>query len=421
MGYVYLTLLARWEGAAAVGVFSICYTTVQIASMAGRLNLEHAVVKFFAPLYQRASRRILVPFLARIYGFALPGMLALGGLLYALSSWLAEEVFQSQSLVAGLRWSALLVPVLGWLVMTADTLRTMGQALAYALCQFFLPFALASALLWPVLRFLEWETGFLLAWGLALVGTLFMAVVWLVYAFRNAHEQDLQQHEEVMPVRALEPPSSARILKMGYFLLPGSLAAYLINWTDTLMLGIWRPESEVGVYSVAMRLSLIVGMGLMAAGPMAAPQYAQQFHRGDFSEMEALGRRTTRLALMLALGPFMILMIGGGWLLEFFGAGFDIGRTALIILLCGQLAQVYCGGVGYLMQMAGLEKAYRNVVLVGVFLNAILNAWMIPWLGMEGAAMASATTLASWNSLAVWMVYRRLGIAMTWWPGLSRS
>ena len=419
MGYVYLTLLARWEGAAAVGVFSICYTTVQIASMAGRLNLEHAIVKFFAPVYQRASSRILVHFLGRIHGFALPGMLALGGLLYALSPWLAVVVFKSQTLIAALRWSGLLVPVLGWLVMTADTLRSMGRALAYALIQFFLPFALASALLWPVLRLFKWEINYLFAWGMALIGTLLVATIWLAHAFLNGQKETLKNEARLEQTIAL--PSSVGILKMGYYLLPGSLAAYLINWTDTLMLGIWRPESEVGVYSVAMRLSLIVGMGLMAAGTVAAPQYAQQFHRGDFSGMQALGRRTTRQALILALGPFTILMIGGAWLLEFFGAGFDIGRTALIILLCGQLAQVYCGGIGYLMQMAGLEKAYRNVVLAGVLLNAVLNAWMIPWLGIEGAATASAITLASWNSLGVWVAYRRLGIAITWWPGLSRS
>ena len=39
-------------------------------------------------------------------------------------------------------------------------------------------------------------------------------------------------------------------------LLTGSMF-YLLQWADTLILGIYLPESKVGIYNVSMKISLV--------------------------------------------------------------------------------------------------------------------------------------------------------------------
>lgn len=44
------------------------------------------------------------------------------------------------------------------------------------------------------------------------------------------------------------------------------------------------------------------------------------------------------------------------------------------------------------------------------FINVILNAILIPLFGLEGAATASAVSLALWKSLMHWSIKQRIGI-----------
>ncbi|MGC1953231.1 MAG: polysaccharide biosynthesis C-terminal domain-containing protein, partial [Gammaproteobacteria bacterium] len=50
---------------------------------------------------------------------------------------------------------------------------------------------------------------------------------------------------------------------------------------------------------------------------------------------------------------------------------------------------------------------------IGAALHIGLNAFFIPRWGIEGAALASAMSLMTWNFLLAYWVYRRLGLYTT--------
>ena len=69
-----------------------------------------------------------------------------------------------------------------------------------------------------------------------------------------------------------------------------------------------------------------------------------------------------------------------------------IARNTLIILSVGQFFNAYCGSIGYLLNMTGKEKIFKNAILIGAILNIILNFVLIPYWGIIGAAVASAVS-----------------------------
>ena len=63
--------------------------------------------------------------------------------------------------------------------------------------------------------------------------------------------------------------------------------------------------------------------------------------------------------------------------------------------------------------MTGHERDTATGVGIAAAVNVTLNVLLIPLWGIEGAAIATAISLMTWNILlAVW-VYRRLGIYTT--------
>ena len=57
--------------------------------------------------------------------------------------------------------------------------------------------------------------------------------------------------------------------------------------------------------------------------------------------------------------------------------------------------------------MTGKEKVYQNILLLVLVINIALNIILIPKFGIEGAAMASASSLLLWNLSSVFYIYKQ--------------
>ena len=85
------------------------------------------------------------------------------------------------------------------------------------------------------------------------------------------------------------------------------------------------------------------------------------------------------------------------FLLGLFGEEFKVGVTAFIFLSCGRLISSFSGSVGNILQMTGNQNIYAIILLIGAILNVVLNLILIPLYGINGAAIASMSSLIVWN------------------------
>jgi O-antigen/teichoic acid export membrane protein len=73
----------------------------------------------------------------------------------------------------------------------------------------------------------------------------------------------------------------------------------------------------------------------------------------------------------------------------------------------------------YLLNMTGHERPAQRIVWVAALVNLGLNLWAIPRFGIEGAAVATALSMALWNVAAAVAVKRLLGLSV--WAALRTS
>jgi O-antigen/teichoic acid export membrane protein len=100
--------------------------------------------------------------------------------------------------------------------------------------------------------------------------------------------------------------------------------------------------------------------------------------------------------MALTLPLFVLLAVTPGSALRLFGSEFGAGRTALLILLIGQLVNVATGTVGFILIMVGRTGWDLVVYAASVVFDIGAAILLIGGLelGMEGAAIAGALTMA---------------------------
>lgn len=181
--------------------------------------------------------------------------------------------------------------------------------------------------------------------------------------------------------------------------------------TDIIMLGMLREDSEVGVYRVVVQVAALVVFGLQAVNQVIQPHFAQMYSQGDQARLQHLVTMSARAILAFAIPPVLIMLFAGGPLLSLvFGEEYRIGALALAILALGQLINASIGSVGILLNMTGHERDTVIGITVAAISNVTLNSLLIPAYGIEGAALATATTLLIWNIILWYFVRTRLKI-----------
>jgi O-antigen/teichoic acid export membrane protein len=193
-------------------------------------------------------------------------------------------------------------------------------------------------------------------------------------------------------------------------MLVSSLLYLVLSWSDTLMIGYFLDESAVGLYRVSFKVATLIVFAQFAVNAQAAPDIARYWAQGN---RELLQNAVTRIAwinTVVALPAFLVLTLAAPWFLGFFGADFTAQAGTLRWLALGQLTNALCGPVMYLLNMTGHEKSARNTMAVGVVVNLVGNAVLIPTVGIAGAAIATSFTMALWNGWAMVAVYRKTGI-----------
>lgn len=224
--------------------------------------------------------------------------------------------------------------------------------------------------------------------------------------FSSLHVYLVFREQRDVPVT--EPAISYKnILKRSYPMALSAVTYFLMQSTDIVLLGKFSDFESVAFYAVAVKLAMVTSLALQSVNVIIAPKIAEEFNRDDKLALNQVVRQSTRLIFFLSLPALAILAALTSFFLGFFGQEYIVAKSALLILLLGQLINTLCGPVGVYMNMTGKQNKLQQILFLGFLVNLILNWYLIPEYGMEGAAWATAISMALWNALAVIYTYRK--------------
>ena len=390
--------VARLLGAEGAGLYFLALSVTAIGSVIGRVGLDSALLRFVAAHATQGEWGKVkgVYVLGMQIAVAASGAVTL--IVFLASPWMAVALFNKPELADPLRWMSLSILPFTLLNLQAESLKGL-KSIRDAMVVQGVGVPLVGLLLIVPLAQSSGVLGISLAY---LTGTSVVAVLG-IWAWRRTVAGHMAD-SIFFPFKELW--TSCRSL-----FLVSVLNGAILPWTPLFLLGIWELSAEVGVFGAALRVAILVSFFLVAINNVAAPKFASLYARG---EVEALGKVARRSALFLTIlaSPVLLTMIfAGGWVMSLYGKGFSEGGVVLAILAFGQIVNAACGPVGCLLTMSGNEKKLRNGTVITLVLQLVLCVALIPWFGIEGAAVATTAGVISNNLIAVFYVKQTIGIA----------
>jgi len=207
------------------------------------------------------------------------------------------------------------------------------------------------------------------------------------------------------------------ILAVSFPMLFTYLGFFINNFADAYMLPFYTSTEMVGIYKTCANVSSIAAMALVAMNTTIQPKISQLHHQGKHEEVMKLCVKFARLIFLMNIPIFAMIIFGSRlmiWLA--YGEAFLPGALALSILAVGQIFNVGCGPVAQLLNVTGYHKQFRNISLLGAFVNLVLIFFLIPLWGIEGAAIANAFSMAVWNVVGTLYIKKKFGYYIAYVP-----
>jgi O-antigen/teichoic acid export membrane protein len=176
--------------------------------------------------------------------------------------------------------------------------------------------------------------------------------------------------------------------RFGMPLVPSALALWAINFIDRIFIAQYKGQAEVGVYSVAVRISSAI-VFLMIAFRLAWPAFAYSIE----DDREAKRTYSYVLTYLLFVCSWVSLALGvlAPWLVDLLSPS-SFHRAADAVALLAFASTAYAGYTVVAIGIGRARQTQLNWVVSGAaaVVNVVLNVILIPPYGMIGAAISTA-------------------------------
>jgi O-antigen/teichoic acid export membrane protein len=190
-----------------------------------------------------------------------------------------------------------------------------------------------------------------------------------------------------------------RLIKFGGPLVPAALAMYVLNVSDRWFVGYYNGQDALGLYAVGAKIAMLIAMAVTTFRQAWWPVAMDAIHSKDgpplYRTMARLymGMGSASVVLITALSPYLV---------KWFTAPAYFDSYPIVGILAWH--SIFYGF--YLIGTAGIWKAEKTAwapFLMGAaaLLNIVLNFWLVPLYGFNGAAIATSVSFLIWNVLTI--------------------
>ena len=384
-------LIARLLSLANYGDMRMLLTTLTGVALISRLGVEQLLLKEVASVNEQQIA-YGTQFLSRSYIVVLISSLCFMLLWVALSEPFAQLLFDKIS-TSTLMIASVSILFYNLIFINATYLKAIRKTVLSSLTQNSLS---AVSFLILIALFLETFPSnpfhfnlYSISWVMAGLLSLLMVLPWL--------------DKQATPQKDI--PTLRDIVKRSLPLAPVSILAFMMLWSDTLMVGALLSSDKVALYSTAAQISFLSLVVLNALEATIYPRLLS-IYRNQPEKLRRFFWQATFLVVVFLLGVTLIMSLLAPFLLGIFGTEFKQALNALIILLFAQWLRASSLTFSFMFIIRDQVK-YLNITLaVALLINIIANYFFIKYYGYIGATFATLAANAFLTLVIVLLFYR---------------
>lgn len=399
-------IIGQIHGPEGVGVFALALSILLGSALLAKSGMDNALMRY-------AGQDISSPYIARYSWWALSRVMG-------LSVPTAIVLFVCRDLIA----QAFKTPGLSDM-MVGFSLAMPAYTLSFVLSGFFkgvrkpataclLENGAVACVAGVAIVIWHWPDGLR---GLRAIGFLYACAAWFVAIFGASLWLSWLRSQPWWSVRHREGRDSNheavtflqfRSTSRAFFVI--NIATFMQQVLAVMIAGLLLTSGQLGLFKSSQQAAGLISFVLVVINAIFPPRFAALYYRGERDALGKLVRQGALLGVMFAAPFFIVCQMFPDWVLGLFGDEFAEAEQLLRLIAFAQLVSVASGSVALLLNMTGHERLMRNVGLLCNAFGLIAFATLIPFFDVFGAALALSVVIMTQNLVAMFFVWRRLGI-----------
>jgi O-antigen/teichoic acid export membrane protein len=207
----------------------------------------------------------------------------------------------------------------------------------------------------------------------------------------------------------LKPDLRNSILKYIAFGVFSGLGMMIAGRSDLLMVGAITTVEFAGIFAISAQLAAIIEIpikGIYAASVSSVTRYLEDDNRkelGDLYQKVSINLLVSGLLLFFSIwismdGLYKILPNG-----EMISAG----KWVFFFIGLSRLVEMTTGINNYIIYYSKYYPWSIVFLVISAIFTVLLNLWLIPKIGMVGAAIATFSSITAYNIFSIFLVYRK--------------
>ena len=376
-------VLARFLGSSDFGLFLLGLSVFQLFTVIPNLGLSSVLPKFVSEYIELKESKKIEKISALCIGTSLFLGTVFGIISYNLAPLISVKIFHNNELINVLKILSFVIPIsiITSVIMAIyrgyqktiykvalEDILSLVLKIVFFMCLFHAGFKLSAAYY---------------AYVLASLMVLFLAVILV----KNATMMKIK-------ICFYDKKMSPNLYKLSWPLALQSVVWVVYSQIDRLCLGFFLPSSAIGIYGAAFSIVGMLNFIPRSFSYLALPNFSAALSRNFSNEFRLTYLKISKIMFGLSLPILIYLFVFSKQILKmFYGNEYLSGTMALVILGIGILSNCLSGPASDSLIAAGKTKAPLIAITVGCINNIILNIFLIPIYGINGAAIATCIGL----------------------------
>ena len=405
-GFALVLVVTNRFSAETAGLFFTVTSTFLLLSALATLGCETGLGRFMLRYEAQGRAGDIPPTLRAATRPALVFSVVLAALLIGFAEPLSRVLgLEGGAGPSSLRVLAVLLPFATWNALALAGTRAFGKMSTTVLVE-----QIARPLAQPVL-----------AWVVSVLGAGLLALTfaWSVpYALAAAVSAVLFRRFLVArgTLTHTQPTTSPRALRREFwsFTWPRAItriAQMAIQRLDIIIIAAMRSPAEAAVYTAATRFVALGQFGTQAIQQVLQPKFTALLADEQDTSLRGVYQVATAWSMAIAWPMYVVVACAPVAYLSLFGARYESDGVATVLLMSlAMLFAVATGAADTLLLMSGRSTLSLVNSIAALALDVGLCLWLIPELGITGAAAAWAVANSVRCLLAVLQTRRALQI-----------
>jgi O-antigen/teichoic acid export membrane protein len=182
------------------------------------------------------------------------------------------------------------------------------------------------------------------------------------------------------------------------------------SYIDRIFLGYLLPGGAADKFDMITLYSIATGFAPLIyvfSGTVIGsfmPVVSEAYRRNDHEEIKKASATLLRWTTIMSFPVFLMILVFPAEILGIlYGTKYSAGAMALVLYAIGIFFSIFSWPVYYVLSAMRRINVSVKILLVGTFVNIVLNALLIPGYGIDGAAFGSAVSFVVMTALYLYI------------------